>query len=131
MVARIPHNPMMMLPVGTRIVLRGGLAARDSAAGQPAGAVGGIIKSPVDQRHSYRVRFPDGSEAPLRRTEFVLLKEVQAEAAGLRAAVIADFALREYVLRRRVVGSQVYRSALVNLDPCPTAMHGVPCVPQN
>jgi len=85
MTARIPHNPMMILSAGTKVVLRGGLAARDSAAAQPAGAVGVIIKSPVDQRHSYRVRFPDGSEAPLRRTEFVLLKEVQAEAAGLRA----------------------------------------------
>ncbi len=83
MTARIPHNPMMILSAGTKVVLRGALAPRDSAAAQPAGAVGVIIKSPADQRHSYRVRFVDGSEAPLRRTEFVLLKEVQAEAAGL------------------------------------------------
>lgn len=75
---RIPHNPLMILSVGTKVVLRAALRPRDSA-----GAVGVIVKSPVDQRHSYRVRFPDGSEAPLRRTEFTVLKELQAEAAGL------------------------------------------------
>ncbi len=136
MAARIPHNPTMILSAGTKIVLRGPLSPRDSAAAQPAGGVGVIIKSPVDQRHSYRVRFPDGSEAPLRRTEFVLLKEVQAEAAGLTAGtagarrgstadtavapgdaadatvahgdVLADYDLYGCVIYRCIVGSRAY-----------------------
>ncbi|MEW6249876.1 MAG: hypothetical protein AB1716_04460 [Planctomycetota bacterium] len=82
MAARIPYNPLLLLPAGTKVVLRAPLAARDAAAAQPAGAVGVIIKPPADQRHSYRVRFVDGTEAPLRRTEFLLLKEVQAEGLG-------------------------------------------------
>jgi hypothetical protein len=63
MSARIPHNPTLILPAGTKIVLRSAFAPRDAAAAQPAGGVGCIIKSPVDQRHSYRVRFVDGCEA--------------------------------------------------------------------
>lgn len=107
MSVRIPHNPTMILPAGTRIVLRDSLAPRDAAAAQPAGGVGVIVKSPVDQRHSYRVRFVDGSEAPLRRTEFALLKETQAVAVGA-SHVLDDFDLFQYVIYRCVVGSRAY-----------------------
>jgi predicted nucleotidyltransferase len=98
---------MMILPVGTKIVLREPLAPRDAAAAQPAGAVGVVIKSPVDQSHSYRVRFVDGSEAPLRRMEFMLLKEAQAAAAGA-GHVLDDFELFAHVIYRCVVGSRAY-----------------------
>ena len=88
MSARIPRNPTMILPTGTKIVLREPLAPRDAGGAEPAGAVGVIIKSPVDQRHSYWARSPDESEAPLRRTEASLLKEGQSQAA--RSVRIAE-----------------------------------------
>ena len=39
----------------------------------PRGTVGVIVKSPTDHEHSYRVRFPDGFEAPLKRNEVTML----------------------------------------------------------
>lgn len=98
----------MILAPGTQIVLRAALAPRAAAAAQPAGAVGVIIKSPADHEHSYRVRFVDGSVAPLRRTEFTLLKEVQANAAGGTGHALANFALADFVIYRCVVGSRAY-----------------------
>jgi predicted nucleotidyltransferase len=101
-------NPNTILSTGTKVVLRGPLSPRDAAAAQPAGTVGVIVKSPLDQSHSYRVRFVDGSEAPLRRTEFTLLREVQADAAGGAVDVLEDFELHDYVIYRCIVGSRAY-----------------------
>lgn len=98
----------MILAPGTKIVLRAPLTPRAAAAAQPAGAVGVIVKSPLDQEHAYRVRFVDGSEAPLRRTEFALLKELQADAAGGAADALGDFELSEFVVFRCIVGSRAY-----------------------
>ncbi|MFH0982275.1 MAG: nucleotidyltransferase domain-containing protein [Planctomycetota bacterium] len=108
MARRIVHNPNMILSAGTKVVLRDPLSPRDAAAVQPAGAVGVIIKSPMDQDHAYRVRFPDGSEAPLCRTEFTLLKHVQADAAGGAVDALGEFELSDCVIYRCIVGSRAY-----------------------
>ena len=48
-----------------------------------------VIRAPVDREHSYRVRFPDGSEASLRQHELDLLaRSLEGWAAGLRLAAI-------------------------------------------
>jgi uncharacterized protein len=101
-------NPNRIFSPGTKVVLRGPLTPRDAAAAQPAGAVGVIIKSPVDADHAYRVRFPDGGEAPLHRTEFALLKHVQADAAGGAVDPLGDFELADCVIYRCIVGSRAY-----------------------
>ncbi len=108
--------PTMILPAGTKVVMRAALAPRDAAAAQPAGAVGVIVKSPVDATHSYRVRFVDGTEAPLRRGEFALLKEMQAEAAGGAGHALDEFELYQYVIYRCVVGSRAYGLAGADSD---------------
>ena len=53
------------------------------------------------------MRFVDGSEAPLRRSEFTLLKEAQAAAAGA-GHVLDDFDLFGCVVYRCVIGSRAY-----------------------
>ncbi len=105
--SRIPRHPGLLLPAGTRIVLRNALPPRGAAAAQPAGAVGVVVKSPVDQHHAYRVRFVDGTEAPLRRTEFTLLVETQAISADA-SHVLDDFDLFQHVIYRCIVGSRAY-----------------------
>jgi predicted nucleotidyltransferase len=98
----------MILPVGTKVVVREALSPRGAAAAQPAGAVAVIVKSPLDHNYAYRVRFPDGSEAPLRRTEFTLLKHLQADALGEAGHALDDFELSQYVIYRCIVGSRAY-----------------------
>src|SRR5262245_50950365 len=75
------HPVHLILSPGTRIVTRND--ANRIGGGQlvPAGAVAVIIDSPADAQHAYKVRFNDGAEAMLRRTEFSILKEFKADEA--------------------------------------------------
>jgi hypothetical protein len=105
---KIAYNPNMILPPGTQIVTRVAVKAAGSDLQHPAGAVGVIIKSPADHVHAYRVRFPDGSEAPLRRTQFAVLKQVQRDRIWSAEDVLDEFDLMDCVIYRCVVGSRAY-----------------------
>ena len=100
----------MILPPGTQVVTRVAVTAEDGQVQQPQGAVGVIVKSPTDHVHSYRVRFPDGSETAMRRTEFAVLKQVQRDQMRSWSAgnVLDEFDLFDCVIYRCVVGSQAY-----------------------
>lgn len=100
------HNANMILPPGTQIVTRAEVKAAGSDTVHPEGAVAVIIKSPADHEHSYRVRFADQSEAPLRRTQFAMLKHEQR--AWPSDDVLEEFDLRQCVIYRCVVGSRAY-----------------------
>ena len=63
----IDPNPHLILPVGTQVVALVEVRGTDGKPVHPRGAVGVVVQSPADYWHSYRVRFPDGFEASLRR----------------------------------------------------------------
>ncbi len=105
---RIAHNPNMILSPGTQVVTRVVTAPAGGGQDYPVGAVGVIVKSPVDHTHAYRVRFADGGEAPLRRTQFAILKEVQRDRIWAPADALDDFDLLDCVIFRCVVGSRAY-----------------------
>src|SRR5499427_2826836 len=73
-------NPNLVLPVGTRIVTRVEVKTDAARALRPVGAVAEIVAAPIDALHSYRVRFPDGAEASLRRREFSIWSRYREEA---------------------------------------------------
>ncbi len=105
-------NPNLILPVGTQVVTR--VDIQDEAV-HTRGSVGVIIKSPLDNSHAYRVEFPDGSVASLRRSELTIRKESQKE--GLQpAAYLSDFDLYDYVIYRCIVGSKAYGLDDANSD---------------
>ena len=105
-------NPNLILPVGTQVVTR--VDIQDEAL-HTRGSVGVIIKSPQDNSHAYRVEFPDGSVASLRRSEITIRKESQKE--GLQpAAYLSDFDLYDYVIYRCIVGSKAYGLDDANSD---------------
>ena len=79
-----------ILPPGTQIV-------------GPTGAAAAILRSPVDADHAYRVRFPDGSETSLRRSEFQVLSHHQRPGGTL-----GEHDLWQNVIYRCVVGSRAY-----------------------
>ena len=105
---RVAYNPNMILPAGTQVVTRISVKAAGSDVQHPEGAVGVITKSPADHAHSYRVRFPDGSEAALRRTQLAVLKQVQRDRIWSADNVLDDFDLMGCVIYRCVVGSRAY-----------------------
>jgi predicted nucleotidyltransferase len=98
----------LILPVGTQVVIAAEVPGADGAGVYPAGSVGVIVKAPVDHEHSYRVRFPDGGEAALRRHHLAVRKQVQGQ--GLHQAITeeAEANLYEHIIYRCVVGSRAY-----------------------
>ena len=105
---RISYNPNMILSPGTRVVTRIEIKAAGSDLRHPEGAVAVIVKSPADHVHAYRVRFADGTEAALRRTQFAVLKQVQRDQIWSPDNVLDEFDLMNCVIYRCVVGSRAY-----------------------
>lgn len=82
----------------------------------PRGTVGVVVKSPTDPHHSYRVRFPDGFEAPLKRTEVEMLARFKEGEIGDTAITARRSNLFDRVFYRCVVGSQSYGLAGTGSD---------------
>jgi hypothetical protein len=101
-------RPPPILPVGTRVVAR---VARPATSAQPAvasGAVGEIVSAPADVEHRYHVRFVDGGEARLLRSEIAVLEHHKdVERAPVRAP-LDEHGLGRFVIYRCVVGSRAY-----------------------
>lgn len=96
----------LIVPPGTRIVTGREVPIAETDALQPGGAVGVIVRAPADWTHAYRVRFPDGGEASLRRDEFRILNRVRE--TGVDEGVPADTVWMDYVIFRCIVGSRAF-----------------------
>ena len=101
-------NPNLILPEGTQVVARVEVKGREGEPPRPKGAVGVVVKAPVDNSHSYLVRFPDGGEAALRRHELAIRKHFQRDSIGAAGAALGEYDLYDYVIYRCVVGSRSY-----------------------
>ncbi len=53
----------MLYSVGTQVVAQKDVMADNDRIAHPSGAVGGIVRSPMDRFDAYRVKFSDGFEA--------------------------------------------------------------------
>lgn len=115
MTERVHYHSKLIFSVGTQIVT---LVDIPSAAGlvlHPRGTVGVIVKAPTDHEHSYRVRFPDGVEAPLKPNEVTMLAKFKEGEIGDSTHVVhAD--LYERVIYRCIIGSQAYGLAEAESD---------------
>jgi hypothetical protein len=69
---RLHDHPNLIFSVGTQVVALVDVFGSDGFVRHTRGTVGGVVKSPTDHEHSYRIRFPDGFEAPLKREELTL-----------------------------------------------------------
>ncbi|MCC9600991.1 nucleotidyltransferase domain-containing protein [Stieleria sp. JC731] len=84
----------------------------------PAGAVGVIVRSPIDRTHAYRVKFSDGFEAPIHHDQLVRLAEFIGKAEGGRVkaeygntihpSALNPHPLWDRVIYRCVIGSRAY-----------------------
>ncbi len=98
--------PSPILPVGTQIVSHVDVINRAGNVLFAAGAVGVIIKSPVDITHAYRVRFMDGTEQALKRHEFSIRSHYQNPTVP--DAHFSGIDLYAFVIYRCVIGSRAY-----------------------
>ena len=99
----------LLVPIGTQVITRVATKAVSAGETRPAGAVGEIASAPTDASHAYRVRFADGGEIALGRTELTILKHYQSAGLGERTGAEPDLeAYGAYVIYRCVVGSRAY-----------------------
>jgi predicted nucleotidyltransferase len=99
--------PMLSIPPGTQVVIRRAARSLDGAAEYPAGAVGVVVAGPSDTEPHYRVRFPDGGKAALRRDELSIRKLHQRDGLTFGAQPASED-LRRFIIYACVVGSRAY-----------------------
>jgi len=100
-------GPELVIPVGTQVVSTHEIRDTGGAILVPARAVGVIVSAPSDAASAYRVRFPSGAEASLRRSELVIREHDQRGGIEADGEAIED-ELRRYVVYRCIVGSRAY-----------------------
>lgn len=96
----LPH----ILPVGTQVVVTIDVSNTDITLKYLAGAVGVIVKSPIDATHAYRVRFLDGTELALKRNQLLVRSHHQNPTIPEHHQT--DF--YQHVIYRCIVGSRAY-----------------------
>ena len=99
-------NPANILPLGTQIVSRNEIKAPSGHPHHPIGAVGIIVSQPADHLHAYRIRFPDGFEASLKREDFTTLREFQSTTTSPNQ--LAEHNLTDHIIYRCIIGSRAY-----------------------
>lgn len=97
-----------ILPLGTAVVTAIEVRGKDGRPTHPRGTAGLIIQSPADPEHSYRVRFPAGDEAALKRRELHVLSHFHSPGFEQRVDPLHEYDLYEHVIYRCVVGSRAY-----------------------
>src|SRR5262245_34984507 len=105
---RVHHHPDLIYSLGTQVVTLIDLHSAGGLVLHPRGTVGVVIKAPVDNDHSYRVRFADGLEIPLKRNEVTMLALVKEGEIGDSSVLAARTDLYDRVIYRCVIGSQAY-----------------------
>ena len=96
----------MILPVGTQVVTHIDVTNQTGDVLFAAGAVGIIVKSPVDTNHAYRVRFMDGTEISLKREQLAVRSHHQNPTTP--DDYLAGVDLYEHVIYRCIIGSRAY-----------------------
>ena len=113
---RVHKSPNLIYSVGTKVVASKPVLAPEGTLVHPSGAVGVIVKAPVDRQHAYRVRFTDGIEIPLRHDELLLLAEHKQGVINDAEQVLARHGLFDRVIYRCVIGSRAYGLASEGSD---------------
>jgi predicted nucleotidyltransferase len=73
---------------------------------QMAGAVGVVLQTPSNSQGEYRIRFPDGAETSLKRSDFQVRKEFAKIVGTVVGTSHAD--LYGFIIYRCIVGSRAY-----------------------
>jgi hypothetical protein len=113
---QVHYPPNLIFSVGTQVVTLVDILGSAGLVVHPRGTVGVVVKSPTDLGHSYRVRFLDGFEAPLKQSEVTMLAKFKEGEIGDRPHAVAHADLYQRVIYRCVIGSQAYGLADAESD---------------
>jgi hypothetical protein len=116
MTDRVHYHPNLIFSVGTQVVTLVDLLGSAGLVLHPRGTVGVVVKAPTDYEHSYRILFPDGFEAALKRSEVTMLAQFKEGEIGDVTHAVAQADLYERVIYRCVIGSQAYGLADAESD---------------
>lgn len=105
---RVHHHPNLIYSPGTQVVLLTNVLGERGRILQPKGGVGVVLRSPKDLEHTYRVRFPDGTETGLHPTEITSLARHKEGVIGDSEIAAGRTNLFGRVIFRCVIGSQAY-----------------------
>src|SRR5262245_55892666 len=105
---RVHYHPNLILSAGTQVVALRDVVEPGGKILHPRGSVGVIVKVPRDLDHSYRVRFPDGVEEPLKAADLIMLARYQEGEIGDSSVTAVRNNLFERVIYRCIIGSQAY-----------------------
>ncbi len=104
----LDDRPKLIYPVGTQVVSQKPVQGSSGRIVHPSGAVGVVVRSPMDRQHSYRVRFSDGFESPLHHDQLVLLADYKEGDINDSNQVLTKHGLFDRVIFRCVIGSRAY-----------------------
>lgn len=105
---RVHRGPNLIYSPGTQVVSQKPVQGSNGRIAHPAGAVGVVVKSPIDRRHAYRIRFTDGFEAALHHDNLMLLAEYTQGDINDSEQTLAKHGLFDRVIFRCVIGSRAY-----------------------
>ena len=98
----------MIYSVGTQVVAQKDVMADNDRIAHPSGAVGVIVRSPMDRSRAYRVKFSDGFEAAIHHDQLVRLSEFKHGMIRDPDAALMSAGLYDRVIYRCVIGSRAY-----------------------
>jgi uncharacterized protein len=99
------HQPNNIF-AGTQVVSLMEVRGTNNAVVHPRGAVGVVTRTPAVEGENFLVRFPDGFEKALERSQIEVLKHLKDRLGdGQRPG---EFKLEEFIIYRCVVGSRAY-----------------------
>ena len=101
-------NSELIYSVGTQVVTKVAVVGASGKMAYPSGAVGVVVQAPLDLDHAYRVRFPDGFEAPLRRDELVMLAHFKRGVLDEADGAWNSLGLTDRVILKVIIGSRAY-----------------------
>ena len=96
-----------IFPAGTQVVAQKDVFSNEDRIAHPAGAVGVIVRSPLDRTHAYRVKFADGFEAAIHHEQLKCLAEFKAGPVQTGEQLMQD-SLQGNIIFRCVIGSRAY-----------------------
>lgn len=105
---RVHNSPNLIYAAGTQVVTMKPVQGSNGRIAHPSGAVGVIVKSPMDRQHAYRVRFTDGFEAAIQHDNLMLLAEYKQGSINDSNQVLTNHRLFDRVIFRCVIGSRAY-----------------------
>src|SRR5205823_5836845 len=105
---RVHFHEHLIFSPGTQVVTLRAILGQGGQVLHSQGSVAVVVRSPRDLEHSYRVRFPDGSEHALRREDVVALAQYKEGRIGDTQINVARVDLFGRVIYRCIIGSRAY-----------------------